>query len=233
LRCRRFIPCAIALPHHPPSALFNRRFLHLLQVYYNNVLSLPPLALLVLLSREMFVLPGYPGLWNPELQIVALLGSLMGFLVSFASIWCMSRTSPTIYSLTGSLNKVIGDLRVSCQMYLLTLHLCCCCLASSPPNTTPLSLHLNRYACTLSTMHLCLFALHDPPAQCFSLPQKVIVALFGVWYFEEPTNAANVASIALGLAAGLLFVFAKSIQPSQSSSSSSSYLRTPERHLEA
>jgi hypothetical protein len=207
----------------------------------------------------MFVLPGYPGLWNPELQIVVLLGSLMGFLVSFASIWCMSRTSPTIYSLTGSLNKVIGegsrrggvkgtsptiynltgslnkvigDLRVSCQMYLLTLHLCCCCLASAPPNTTPLSLHLYRYACTLSTMHLCLFALHDPPAQCFSLPQKVIVALFGVWYFEEPTNAANVASIALGLAAGLLFVFAKSIQPSQSSSSSSSYSRTPERHLE-
>ena len=33
----------------------------------------------------------------------------MGFMVSFASIWCMSRTSPTIYSLTGSLNKVRGS----------------------------------------------------------------------------------------------------------------------------
>jgi GDP-mannose transporter len=29
----------------------------------------------------------------------------MGFMVSFASIFCMARTSPTIYSLTGSLNK--------------------------------------------------------------------------------------------------------------------------------
>ena len=78
-------------------------------MYYNNVLSLPPLALLVLLSRELFVLPAYPGLQNPEFQVVAVLGGLMGFMVSFASIWCMSRTSPTIYSLTGSLNKVRGD----------------------------------------------------------------------------------------------------------------------------
>ena len=38
-----------------------------------------------------------------------MLGGLMGFMVSFASIWCMSRTSPTIYSLTGSLNKVRGS----------------------------------------------------------------------------------------------------------------------------
>jgi GDP-mannose transporter len=40
------------------------------------------------------------------MQIVAFLGGLMGFAVSFASIWCMSRTSATIYSLTGSMNKV-------------------------------------------------------------------------------------------------------------------------------
>ncbi len=36
-----------------------------------------------------------------------MVGALFGFVVSFASIWCMSRTSPTIYSLTGSLNKVV------------------------------------------------------------------------------------------------------------------------------
>ena len=85
-------PCSLPIPH--------------LKVYYNNVLSLPPLTLLVLLSGELRLLPSYPMWNNGEFQLVAVLGGLMGFMVSFASIWCMSRTSPTIYSLTGSLNKV-------------------------------------------------------------------------------------------------------------------------------
>ena len=38
---------------------------------------------------------------------------------------------------------------------------------------------------------------------------QVVVALVGMWWFKEPTNTANVASIAMGLVAGLLFVFAK------------------------
>ena len=64
--------------------------------------------MLVLLSGELRVLPAYPQWHDFEFQLVAVLGGLMGFMVSFASIWCMSRTSPTIYSLTGSLNKVWG-----------------------------------------------------------------------------------------------------------------------------
>ncbi len=39
---------------------------------------------------------------------------------------------------------------------------------------------------------------------------QVIVALFGMWYFKEKTNLLNLTSIAAGLAAGVLFVFAKS-----------------------
>ncbi|GAX78300.1 hypothetical protein CEUSTIGMA_g5742.t1 [Chlamydomonas eustigma] len=76
-------------------------------VYYNNVLSLPPLILLILLSGELRTLQFYPHFHTLEFQVVAVLGGLMGFLVSFASIWCMSRTSATLYSLTGSLNKVL------------------------------------------------------------------------------------------------------------------------------
>eukprot|EP00199_Chlamydomonas_sp_CCMP681_P000717 CAMPEP_0119105772 /NCGR_PEP_ID=MMETSP1180-20130426/3641_1 /TAXON_ID=3052 ORGANISM="Chlamydomonas cf sp, Strain CCMP681" /NCGR_SAMPLE_ID=MMETSP1180 /ASSEMBLY_ACC=CAM_ASM_000741 /LENGTH=432 /DNA_ID=CAMNT_0007090911 /DNA_START=55 /DNA_END=1353 /DNA_ORIENTATION=+ len=76
-------------------------------VYYNNLLSVPPLALLSLVSGETALLRGAPQIRDPEFQAVAIIGGLMGFGVSFASIWCMSRTSATIYSLTGSLNKVV------------------------------------------------------------------------------------------------------------------------------
>ena len=43
-------------------------------MYYNNTLSLPPLILLVLLSRELWVLPGYPGWNNVEFQVMAVMG---------------------------------------------------------------------------------------------------------------------------------------------------------------
>lgn len=38
---------------------------------------------------------------------------------------------------------------------------------------------------------------------------KVIVALAGIILFQEPTTAGNLASIAVGLGAGTLFVMAK------------------------
>mmetsp|Transcript_13811 Transcript_13811/g.37320 ORF Transcript_13811/g.37320 Transcript_13811/m.37320 type:complete len:411 (+) Transcript_13811:123-1355(+) len=76
-------------------------------VYYNNLLSVPPLGVLAIVSMEPWSLRGYPYWGNREFQVFAVLGGLMGFAVSFASIWCMARTSPTIYSLTGSLNKVV------------------------------------------------------------------------------------------------------------------------------
>ncbi|KAG2452842.1 hypothetical protein HYH02_002188 [Chlamydomonas schloesseri] len=76
-------------------------------VYYNNVLSVPPLLLLSLMFGEPMRLRNYQHASNPEFTIVVLMGALLGFGVSFASIWCMSRTSATIYSLTGSMNKVV------------------------------------------------------------------------------------------------------------------------------
>lgn len=112
-------------------------------VYYNNVLSVPPLLLLSLMFGEPMRLRNYQHASNPEFTVVVLMGALLGFGVSFASIWCMSRTSATIYSLTGSMNKVV-------------------------------------------------------------------VAVVGMYAFREPINFTNLLSIAMGLGAGFLFVFAKS-----------------------
>ncbi len=76
------------------------------QVYYNNALSVPPLALLTLISGDPVKLLHAPVMRSAQFQMVAICGGLLGFGVSFASIWCMARTSATIYSLTGSMNKV-------------------------------------------------------------------------------------------------------------------------------
>lgn len=39
------------------------------QVYYNNVLSIPPLVVLVLLSGELYRLPGYRMMHSIEFQV--------------------------------------------------------------------------------------------------------------------------------------------------------------------
>lgn len=76
-------------------------------VYYNNVLSLLPCTLLVLCFNEVGPLLSYDRYMQWEFQAIVLIGGLLGFSVSFASIWCMSRTSATMFSLTGSMNKVV------------------------------------------------------------------------------------------------------------------------------
>jgi hypothetical protein len=38
---------------------------------------------------------------------------------------------------------------------------------------------------------------------------QVVVAVAGMWWFSEPTNAVNMVSIIIGLVAGFLFIFAK------------------------
>ncbi|KAG2499701.1 hypothetical protein HYH03_002636 [Edaphochlamys debaryana] len=92
---------------HGSGGSGRRRLSELSMVYYNNVLSVGPLFLLALIFNEPVRLNHYPFMTNPDFIVVVLMGSLLGFGVSFASIWCMSRTSATIYSLTGSMNKVV------------------------------------------------------------------------------------------------------------------------------
>ena len=76
-------------------------------VYYNNLLSIFPIIALMFYFGEFGRLLAEPALYNPEFLLVAVAGGLLGFGISFASLWFVSRTTATIYSLTGSLNKVI------------------------------------------------------------------------------------------------------------------------------
>lgn len=61
-------------------------------------------------SPSLHVHPHPPALqkdlWNPAFQMAALISGFVGFFISFASLWFLSTTTPTIYSLVGSLNKI-------------------------------------------------------------------------------------------------------------------------------
>jgi GDP-mannose transporter len=74
-------------------------------VYYNNFLSIP----LVLLLVGMDGLEGitdYP-LWkDPGFIVVTLFSGFSSVCISFASFWTVKATSPTTYSVVGSLNKI-------------------------------------------------------------------------------------------------------------------------------
>eukprot|EP00798_Chlamydomonas_sp_ICE-L_P015234 gene15234-21316_t len=111
-------------------------------VYYNNILSLPLILLLMFAFGEMDGLFAQSALRNPVFLVVALAGGIIGFAISFSSLWFLSQTTATIYSLTGALNKIP-------------------------------------------------------------------VAIVGLVGFNEPTNPKNLASIIIGLGAGVLFVKAK------------------------
>ena len=83
-----------------------------------------------------------PALHNTRFQAAACLSAICGFLISFCSLWFLSTTTATTYSLVGSLNK---------------------------------------------------------------LP----IAVFGLAFFDAVWSAKNVASIAIGLVAGIVFAKAK------------------------
>lgn len=83
-----------------------------------------------------------PALYNVRFQAAACLSAICGFLISFCSLWFLSTTTATTYSLVGSLNK---------------------------------------------------------------LP----IAIFGLFIFDAAWSAKNIASIAVGLLAGIVFARAK------------------------
>lgn len=112
-------------------------------VVYNNLLSIPMIAALAVATGEVAKLPTEPALRNPTFLAAACGSALMSFLISIASMWFLSCTTATTFSLVGSLNKI------------------------------PL-------------------------------------AALGMVLFSAPTNANNLASILLGLVAGVVFVHAKS-----------------------
>jgi hypothetical protein len=75
--------------------------------FYNNLLSLPLVLVLMALDGELLWAWGEPALRAPSFVAYSTLGGLFGYAISFTSIWYVSVTTATLYSLTGSMNKVL------------------------------------------------------------------------------------------------------------------------------
>jgi len=75
--------------------------------FYNNLLSLPLAFVLMIATGEVVWLPGQPAIYDPSFLAYATLGGFFGYAISFTSIWYVSVTTATLYSLTGSMNKVL------------------------------------------------------------------------------------------------------------------------------
>lgn len=75
-------------------------------VFYNNLLSLPLLLALMAAQGELSTVLEQPDLYNPRFLIVAGASGLVGFGISFCVLWFLSTTTPTTFSLVGSLNKI-------------------------------------------------------------------------------------------------------------------------------
>ena len=75
-------------------------------VFYNNLLSLPLIFLVMASQGELGILTQQEDLRNPAFLVVATLSGLVGFGISFSVLWFLSTTTPTTFSLVGSLNKI-------------------------------------------------------------------------------------------------------------------------------
>lgn len=76
------------------------------QVYYNNLLSVPFVIVLVLVFQEPQKLMQDQSISDPTFQVIAVLSCVVGFSISYATLWFLSTTTPTTYGLVGSLNKI-------------------------------------------------------------------------------------------------------------------------------
>ncbi|PSC67289.1 GDP-mannose transporter GONST2-like [Micractinium conductrix] len=74
--------------------------------FYNNLSSLPFIGAMVLLMGKARTVWQEPDLHNSTFLAVAALSGFIGFGLSFTSLWFLSTTTPSIYSLVGSLNQV-------------------------------------------------------------------------------------------------------------------------------
>jgi GDP-mannose transporter len=133
---------SLVVPQVAPLTLNKRKLDEFTMVLYNNVLSLPMLLLAAGINGEFATILAEPALRNTRFQAAACLSAICGFLISFCSLWFLSTTTATTYSLVGSLNK---------------------------------------------------------------MP----IAVLGLLFFDSSWDAKNLASIAVGLAAGVVFVRAK------------------------
>jgi GDP-mannose transporter len=70
------------------------------------VQSLLPILGLIFAFNEHKVVLSQPALMDSAFLVVSLLGGIIGFAISFSSLWFLSQTTATIYSLVGALNKI-------------------------------------------------------------------------------------------------------------------------------
>uniref|UniRef100_A0A5B7C3Y0 Putative GDP-mannose transporter GONST2 n=1 Tax=Davidia involucrata TaxID=16924 RepID=A0A5B7C3Y0_DAVIN len=75
-------------------------------VLLNNLLSLPFAIFLILLFDEWEYVINVDVIRVPMFWVVATASGLLGLAISFTSMWFLSQTGPTTYSLVGSLNKI-------------------------------------------------------------------------------------------------------------------------------
>eukprot|EP00245_Coleochaete_scutata_P004961 TRINITY_DN1805_c0_g2_i1.p1 TRINITY_DN1805_c0_g2~~TRINITY_DN1805_c0_g2_i1.p1 ORF type:complete len:398 (-),score=52.65 TRINITY_DN1805_c0_g2_i1:559-1752(-) len=75
-------------------------------VLLNNSLSLPMGLILIFVFGEDKYIRSSPLIYSPSFIAIATLSGLVGLSISFTSMWFLHSTSPTTYSLVGSLNKI-------------------------------------------------------------------------------------------------------------------------------
>lgn len=75
-------------------------------VVYNNLLSIPIIFALIFCTGEAGRLGQESALTERGFQIAAVTSALLSFLISIASMWFLSCTTATTFSLVGSLNKI-------------------------------------------------------------------------------------------------------------------------------
>lgn len=75
-------------------------------VVYNNLLSIPMIFVLIFVTGEAWRLDEEVALTHWGFQVAAVTSAVIGFWISVASMWFLSCTTATTFSLVGSLNKI-------------------------------------------------------------------------------------------------------------------------------
>lgn len=75
-------------------------------VLYNNSLSIPFVLILMAQAGEFSIVFNELRFMPKSFYAAALASGVFGFAISLASLWFLSKTSATTYSITGSLNKI-------------------------------------------------------------------------------------------------------------------------------
>jgi GDP-mannose transporter len=83
-----------------------KRLNELSMVFYNNALSLPLIAALAWARGDLGRASTEPALGDPRFLAAAGASAALAFGISFTSLWFLSTTTATTFSLVGSLNKV-------------------------------------------------------------------------------------------------------------------------------